>query len=320
MAGKVLYKHGRHPSRDGIGRASISHDAADKLKGAISKILERTISDTDFARLLDAVVLAKASSRPVGKNEMGEIMHRVTVQSGRASEEDIDLYILEAVPPPVAYDMIRRKDIEAQLRAMRKIRDDNSLTSALRACDHWTLSVINMASTDIMSDMLWERGEFTDADGQVCRTPRAINGGSATSPTVLPLGIDGLRQAIERAQSALDGDLAAGSDNFRDALARMPVLAKGRGPREKPYQSALADECITLWKKYGWPSQRKPWTTAGTDKRSGIVTFAKAIFVAAGMELSDRRLVTILKEARNSRAEKFWSNWHFIARLRKKAN
>lgn len=319
MAGKVLYKLGRHPSRDGIGHASIQRNDADKLKDEISKILERTISDKDFARLLDAVALAKASSGS-RRGEPGEIMHRVRLPAAHTSEQDIEIYILEAIPPPVAYPMVRRKDIEAQLRAMRKICNDDALINALRACDTWTFSVINMASIDVMSDMLWERGEFTDADGEVRRIPRSIYGGSVDSPAILPLGVAGLRDAIERALAALDGDENAGSSEFRNALEKMPILAKGRGPREKPFQSVLADECITLWKKYGRPSRRKPWVTTGIDRRSGIVDFSDAVFEAAGMDLSPRRLVTLLQLARKTKATNLRRDRCFIAKLRKMAN
>ena len=321
MAGKVLFKHGRHPSRYGIGRGVVTTGVAGNLKAAISELFEKPISDMDFSRLLEDVALARAHPKPVGKNEMGLMMHRVSRFSGCVSEPDIELNILEAVPPSVAYE-IRRKDVEAQLRAMHKIRDDLALIEALRNCDHCTFSVIDMASIDIMSDMLWERGEYTDTNGETCRTPVSIHGGSAISPAILPLGIDGLRQAIERALSAIDGYPSVGSDDFRGALARMPELKSDRGPREKTYQSVLADRCIAWWKKYGRASQRKPWNVDGEDKRSQIVSFSGAVFESAGMPLSDRRLVALLKKARKTRAEKLreYRNERRIAKRRKKAN
>lgn len=116
MAGKSLFKHGRHTSRDGIGRGIITASVADKLKDAISGLFEKPISDMDFSRLLGDVALARAHPKPVGKNEMGLMMHRVAYFSGCVSEPDIEINILEAVPPPVAYE-IRRKDVDAQLRA-----------------------------------------------------------------------------------------------------------------------------------------------------------------------------------------------------------
>lgn len=321
MAGKSLFKHGRHPSRDGIGRGVITTGVAGKLKAAISELFEKPISDMDFSRLLEDVALARAHPKPVGKNEMGLMMHRVACFSGCVSEPNIEINILEAVPPPVAYE-IRRKDVESQLRAMHKIRDDVVLIEALRNCDHCTFSVIDMASIDIMSDMLWERGEYTDTNVETCRTPISIHGGSAISPAILPLGIGGLRQAIERALSAIDGCTSAGSENFRGELARMPELASGRGPREKTYQSVLADRCIAWWKKYGRASQRKPWNVDGEGKRSQIVSFSGAVFESAGMPLSDRRLVALLKKARKTRAEKLreYRNERRIAKRRKKAN
>lgn len=319
MAGKSLFKVGRHPSRYGIGSASITQISAAKLNDKISKILERTIGDKDFARLLDAVVLAKVSSGRRGE-ESGEIAHRVILPAAHASEQDIEMYVLEPMPPPVTYPMVRRKDIEAQLRAMRKICNDDALINALRACDTWTFSVINMASIDVMSDALWERGEFTDADGEVWRTPRSIYCGSIDSPPILPLGVAGLRQAIGRALSALDGHENAGSSEFRNALERMPILAKGRGPREKPFQAVLADECIALWKKYGQPSRRKPWATTDTEKRSRIVDFSRVVFEEAGMKLFDRRLVTLLCLARKAKATNLRRDRRFIASLRKRAN
>jgi hypothetical protein len=315
VAGKVLFKHGRHPSRYGIGRGVVTTGVAGNLKAAISELFEKPISDMDFSRLLEDVALARAHPKPVGKNEMGLMMHRVSRFSGCVSEPDIEINILEAVPPSVAYE-IRRKDVEAQLRAMHKIRDDLALIEALRNCDHCTFSVIDMASIDIMSDMLWERGEYTDTNGETCRTPVSIHGGSAISPAILPLGIDGLRQAIERALSAIDGCPSVGSDDFRGALARMPELKSDRGPREKTYQSVLADRCIAWWKKYGRASQRKPWGTTDTGRQSQIVSFACVVFNAAGMPLSSRRLIALLKDARRLRAQQLWEARHLTTRRR----
>lgn len=321
MAGKSLFKHGRHPSRGSLGLGIITASVAGKLKDAISELFERPISDMDFSQLLYDVALARAHPKPVGNTEIVRIMHRVTYFSGCVSGSDIEINIPEDVPPPVAYE-IRRKDVEAQLRAMRKIRGDSELTTALRNCDHSTFSVIDEASIDIMRDLLSESGEFTDADGETWRNPISIYGGSEKTPAILPLGIDGLRQAIERALSAIDDCRSVGSDDFRGALARMPELKSDRGPREKTYQSVLADRCIAWWKKYGRASQRKPWNVDGEGKTSQIVSFSGAVFESAGMPLSDRRLVALLKKARKTRAEQLreYRNERRIAKRRKKAN
>ena len=315
MAGKALFKHGRHASRSGIGRGVITEGAADNLKAKISELFEKTISDRDFSRLLDDVALARAHPKPVGNSEMGLITHRVAHPSGYVSGPGVQINVIEAVPPPVIYE-IRRKDVEAQLRAMHKIRGDSELTTALRDCDHSTFSVIDEASIDIMRNLLSDSGEFTDADGETWRHPISIYGGSVKSPVILPLGIDGLRRAIERALSAIDDRQSVGSDDFRGAVARMPELKSDRGPREKTYQSVLADRCIVWWKKYGRASQRKPWETTDTGRQSQIVSFADVVFQAAGMPLSSRRLIVLLKDARRLRAQKLREAWHLASRLR----
>lgn len=314
MAGTPLFKRGRHPSRDGIGRASIKADAAGKLRAEVASLLEKRITDADFQRLLGAILLAKADSGNV-RGEGDGVMNHVATYFGSVTGCDVELVVQECVVAPVGYDAVRRKDIVAQLRAMTKLADD-ALISALRDCDIWTFQIIKTATTDLIRDQLWEHGQFTDSDGETYRYTSNIEFGSWEHSPYLPLGISGVRQAVERALAGIQGVQTAGSDDFRGSLARMPVLAKGRGAKAKPYQLALASECVAMWRLYGHAGQRKPSTASRTGKGTKIVDFAAVVFLKAGMPLSSRRLVALLKDARSLRAKRMSEGRRFAAKMK----
>lgn len=299
MAGKSLFKHGRHPSRGAIGVASIKASAASKLRAEIAGMLAKRITDADFARLLDSALLAKAHSGIVRKGEEGgEIWHAASYLDP-FEDADIPASIRETVAPPVGYEAVRRKDIAAQLRAMVKIRNDNDLLTALRNCDHWTFEAIQREQISHTAKVISDEGQFTDANGDCNRIPAEILlGFREDDPLYLPLGITGLRESIA------------------NALVETDAKKDHAGPPEKPYQLALANECIIFWKKFGPASQRKPWATAGTGKQSQIVSFADVVFKAAGMPLSSRRLIALLKDARRLRAQQLWEARYLTSRLR----
>lgn len=303
MAGKALFKQGRHPSRGSIGAANIEANAASKLRAEIAGMLTRRITDADFFRLLDSALLAKAHSGVVRSGENGGVIwHSASYLAPQSEGAGIPLPICETVTPPIGYDVVRRKDIEAQLRAMLKIRKDSDLLIALRNCDHWTFEVIQQEQIRLTEKAISDAGQFTDPDGETCIIPAEIQFGRRdVDPTYLPLGITGLRESIA------------------NALAETNAQKDHAGPAEKPYQHALANECITFWKKFGEASQRKPWATAGTGKQSRIVNFADAVFNAAGMALSSRRLIVLLKAARSLRSRQLREDRRFATRLRIKA-
>ncbi len=300
MAGKSLFKHGRHLSRDAIGVASIKASAASKLRAEIAGMLAKRITDADFARLLDSALLTKAHSGIVRNGEEGgEIRHAASYFDPHLGGADIPALIRETVAQPVGYEAVRRKDIAAQLRAMVKIRNDNDLLTALQNCDHWTFEAIQREQIRLTAKVISDEGQFTDANGDRNRIPAEIQlGCREDDPPYLPLGMTGLRESIA------------------NALVETDAKKDHAGPPEKPYQHALANECIIFWKKFGEARQRKPWETTDTGRQSQIVSFADVVFKAAGMTLSSRRLIALLKDARRLRAQQLWEARYLTSRLR----
>ena len=237
MAGKVLFRGGRHPSRASIGEAEC--DTA-KLISSVAGMFARRADAADYRSLVTAVLLAKADAS-------------------------------------TNYAPIRRKDIEAQLRAMRRL-DDDALEDALQSCDHWTLEAIQTEHTVIINEILDRDGYFVSPDGERHWMPIDIEIRPGQKP-FLPLGHDGLRRAIDA------------------ALDRVAGEKKRRGATQKNYQSALAKECVRLWRKYGDPERQRAWRTGDTGQLAPIVEFAGKVFTAAGMPLSGSRLVELLQAA-----------------------
>lgn len=241
-------------------------------------MLKKPVSQEDFHRLLDAVVLAKALSGNVVRDEGNVVNHEASYYDPQFGQ-DTKLCAQEVIAPTARHDAVRRKDIEAQLRAMSKIRDDGKLMGALWNCDRLTFEAIQQASFSIMSDLLFENGHFIDADGETWQSPSEIQLGLHESDSpYLPLGVAGLREAIAKAL---------------DEIADKKDLP---GAREKPYQIELAKVCNSLWKKYVDPAP-KPHASPRTGKGSPDVTFAVAVFSAAGMPLSPARVRDVLKKA-----------------------
>lgn len=244
MAGKVLFRGGKHPSRDCIGEAQGENEerndkrTVEKMFVSIAGMLVRQVDFDDRRYLVSAILEARTSVS-------------------------------------TSYESVRRKDIEAQLLAMRRL-DDDALDDALRSCDHWTFEAIQAASTAIISEILWRDSFFVGSDGDSHRIPSDIEV-QPGQPVFLPLGYDGLRHAIDA------------------ALARVATDKNRRGAIEKTHQAVLAKECIRLWRIYGDPDRQKAWRTSGTGDEGPVVSFARVVFAAAKMPLSSSRLVELLQ-------------------------
>lgn len=268
MAGKVFFKNGkRHVSR----LLHTTEFGAEFLESLVG-ILGKKITPRDWGYLAQAIAIAKADNDRQTR------------------------------------DRATRKDALAQLKAMRRLKDYDALLQALRGCDRMTLEAIRQAQTDAIGDVLGRDGVFVDADGVEHQSPPGIDhvGPMERVQPYLPMGFEGLRNAIADALKSIEADeVREESDpDLQIVMRRTRIHPKSTaGNLEKTYQIALATECIVLWKKYGNAKQRKPWCTASTGKRSDVVSFSCAVFMAAGMPLADGRLTDLLKKARRLRAQ-----------------
>jgi len=268
MAGKVFFRKGRwHMSRF---RHTTEFGA--EFLNSLTRILGKEIPFPDWCYLAQSIAMAKSD------NDL-QTKHKAT-----------------------------RKDALAQLRAMSRLKSNDDLLWALRGCDRMTFEAIQQAQTDAISDVLWRDGVFVDAHGEDHCIPPAIEhvGLMERFPPYLPMGFEGVRNAIAASLKTIDEEKRheASEPSLCLVTRRTRFHPKtGAGNTEKSYQRDLAAECVVFWRSCGKASQRKPWAASGEDKRSRIVAFAHTVFAAAGMRLSDRRMVSLLKQARKARAE-----------------
>lgn len=243
MAGKVFFRRGSiHFTRYG-GKANITDEQVYTLRSTLHRALGRSFNNADFLCLIRSILIARSEAK------------------GHS-------------------DQPTRKDMIAQLRAMNRLGDED-LIAALRGCDKRTFEAIQQAQIDAISKLLWEEGQFTDAEGIEHRMPTQIEliGQAERCTPYLPMGCNGVRASIASVLSACEAS---------------PDQA---GNREKRYQLSLSRECVIWWKKYGPPDKQKAWRTLGTGGQSGIVDFAAAVYEAAGMPLASSRLVALLKKS-----------------------
>lgn len=168
-----------------------------------------------------------------------------------------------------------RKDVLAQLGAMTRIQSDEELLVAVAHCDQRSFELIQQATIDAISKEISATGKFIDTEGVVCLMPPAIE--MNVSPPYFPAGPAGVRKAI-----AL-------------ALEREQFICDSPGAKGKQYQTDLGCACVYLWKKYRPELSQKIWRTLGTARRSGLVGFSAVIFSMSGIEISDSRLVALLR-------------------------
>lgn len=263
MAGRVFFRNGeRHASR-------FSHTAefgAGFLE-SLASILGKKITQKDWGYLAQAIATAKADNDRQTRN--------------RAT----------------------RKDALAQLKAMLRLKDNDALLQALTGCDRMTLEAIQQAQTDAISNVLWRDGVFVDADGMEHHIPPTIDhvGPMEIVPPYLPMGFDGVRNAIADALKSIEADEVreeSDHDLYLATLRTRVYPRTGAGNSGKPYQLDLARACWALWEQYGPSQGRGAWRTNGTGKRSKLVGLADAVFSAAGMSLDSSRLVALLKKAK----------------------
>ncbi|SDQ98489.1 hypothetical protein SAMN05428982_2750 [Pseudoxanthomonas sp. CF385] len=185
-----------------------------------------------------------------------------------------------------------RKDSLAALRAMFRLPDDD-LIAVLPTCDMATFGRIQTAQTELdyrrngIPIVEVPSSTLTDADEV---DARLIHRRSIELPTTgrqlyLPMGIDGLREAVA------------------EAIAVAEQETGSAGNKSKPHMEDLAEACNDFMRKYPLP-RRKHDAPSRDVPLSAPVRFATEIYALAGMNgIGDSRVEQLLTRARR-RTEK----------------
>ena len=240
MAGRNLYRKGVHNSRY-ASKAQLNKESLNDIRSEVCKLLSAEIEDQDFGYFLKAMCIAS-----IGNNNRYTSKEHAT-----------------------------KKDMIAQLSAMEKLTDDNELILALRNCDSRTFEKISQAQTNIISEILWEKGRFVDIEGVEFKTPACIElPKPETSPIYLPMGAAGIRKAV--VQACIE------CQQWCDKV----------GNKNTPHLNQLANECRALWLKYK-PNEKQDAWRSDDGAHSTNVDFAKAVFGMIAIVLGDSRLVEL---------------------------
>lgn len=130
MPGKILFRYGRHKSRQPLS-FSYRSDENSPLHRSITKELGVRPDRADYEHLLFAMHLAERQESDT---------QRVT-----------------------------RKDSVAQLKAMTKIKQDDHLITAIKHTDSATFRLISQAQSDLIAESISTKGKFTSTDGDEYR-------------------------------------------------------------------------------------------------------------------------------------------------------
>lgn len=218
-----------------------------------------------------------------------------------------------------------RKDSLAALRALYRLPDDK-LIDTLLTCDGATFDRIQTAHAELyyvrngipvieipdsdLSDDDWIaacngdaaayvqvvdalNAATDDADEEAIPSTirRSIELPRAGQPLHLPMGIDGLKQAIANAIT-----VAVEESKPNMASEKNPKRA---GNKPKPHADELARACEVFMRKYH-PAPNIPGILNKAPP-SPAVGFATDVFGLAGMTLSESRIEELLTEARKPR-------------------
>jgi hypothetical protein len=166
MAGRVFFKQGARHP----SRHAHCFEVPANLRPALERLTEKHIPRQEFLFLARAIAIARAD------NEI-QTKERAT-----------------------------RKDTLAQLKAMLRLKDDDGLLHALRGCDRMTYEAVQQAQIDAISDALWRDGVFVDAGGVEHRIAPSMELGAERVPPYLPMGFEGVRNAVAAALKSLEAD------------------------------------------------------------------------------------------------------------------
>lgn len=240
MAGRNLYRKGVHNSRY-ASNTTLNEEFKKNIRSKVCELLSAQIEDQDLDYLLKAMCIAS-----IGNENRCKSKEHAT-----------------------------KKDMIAQLNAMKKLTDDNELFLALRNCDSRTFEKISQAQTNIISEILWEKGYFVDIEGCEFKAAPCIElPKPETSPIYLPMGVAGIRKAV--------GQAYIECNKWLDKA----------GNKNTPHLNQLANECGALWLKYK-PNENPDAWRSDDGAHSANVSFAKAVFGMIQIVLGDSRLVEL---------------------------
>lgn len=211
MPGKVLFKNGRHPTRQGFP-FSYSYSPSENLEllRTLNKALGAKLIYSDYLHLLFKIHSAKHEEKSI------------------------------------IYDNVVGRNSKAQLRSMNRIKNDAELIEAVQNTDIKTFLMISEAQTDLITEKLFSGGYFIDSEGERCTYTPTLD--QYTHPGIkyyLPDGINGLRDAVSLAlQRCIDKKEKRG----RREIKSRRFLAEEVWSIWKKYRP---EKDQTIWHRYG---------------------------------------------------------------------
>lgn len=214
-----------------------------------------------------------------------ELKAVLALHLGAIEQADFELILVAVAHVRVGRDLASRgrdrptrDDAMATLTAMLKLKDDDALKLALHQCDVLTFNAICAASVAIAADEISVHGVFVDEEGNEWRLhPPGISLYPGLG-TYLPMGVPGLRMALESALKAVEGRKGSAGNNC------------------KPYMPDLADACRLMWEKYRPVASQRAWVNKVNRNKSPIQHFAEAVFGVAGAGIAPSRVEELMQK------------------------
>lgn len=323
MRGRILFRHGPHVSRLGYRALPTAKDEAEfrqkmeDLFVRVNAIVAPFTVKTDAFRALNiAILLARAEAK---KSTSGRGAGAAADTSSRVTRDDriAQLQAVHKISDDAALvDALRNIDdrtlaaidAESQLLIAEEINKHGSFVDVDGDEFHFPVSmeipvfvprmrrcITLPEGFDGLREELAARGCDTKDPAAVIAGIEALNLGSASSPmqielrpdspvpAYLPLGVAGLRKAVEK---ALDRALAT------------KVRA---GNLLKIHQRNLAQACRDFWRAtIPEPFRGRAWQTGQGSKVSKLLEFSTLVFASAGFFISPITLVEVMNKPRGN--------------------
>ncbi len=211
MPGKILFKEGRHPTRQ-VSDFKIEYSPSKNLElyKTLCKALGEKLIYSDYLYLLFEIHSAEHEEKKRINNNM------------------------------------TRKNSLAQLKALTRIKDDDDLVRSVQNTDINTFLMISEAQTDLITEKLFSTGYFIDSEGEHCTYTPTLD--QYTHPGIkyyLPDGISGLRDAISLALKICDSNKEG---RGRKKIKSRCPLAKAVWRIWKKYRPEASQE---IWQRDG---------------------------------------------------------------------
>lgn len=319
MRGRILFRHGPHVSRLGYRALPTAKDETefrqkieDLFVRVIAIVAPFKVKTNAFRALNIAILLARAEAR---KSTSGRGAGAAADTSSRVTRDDriAQLQALQKIGDDTALvDALRNLDErtladidqESQELIAERINIDGRFVDDDGDEWHFPVSMeipvfvphVRRCLTlpkgfDGLREELSARGSDMNDPAAVIAGIEALNLGSASSPmqielrpaspvpAYLPMGVIGLRKAIEKALDRVQKN-------------------KGRaGNREKPYQLDLARACDAFYRTADTCNGGTAWVWG--EKKSRLVELATLVFEFAGLKAkSPDHIAEIIKRSR----------------------